>query len=146
MIVEKSMLGLPLFRSVKRGASKEKAAGSGDDVADVLAERIAKLNAVRTGVAEPEKDPIETRAAERFVPHRRKTFLTSANGKKIDAMIINVSMFGVAVDADFSKIKIEEVTMVGTHRVEPGRRIMRGTVFLFEKPLAPRSCGPDLVL
>lgn len=90
--------------------------------------------------------PTETRVAARFVPRRTKTILVSDGGKKVVARIINVSATGVAVEADFSQVSAESVVMVGERRVSPGRKIARGTVFLFEKPLPESLCGPDFIL
>ena len=88
----------------------------------------------------------ETRAAERFVPHRTATMLTTGSGKRVPARIINLSRTGVALEADLAGFTPEDVALVGTRPVVPGRRIALGVVFLFKKPLDPRLCGPDIVL
>lgn len=89
--------------------------------------------------------PTDTRAAERFVPRRIPTVLVTDSGKKLPARIINVSATGIAVEADFSQIPSAQIVMVGERRVSPGRKILRGTVFLFEKPLGPSLCTPDFI-
>lgn len=88
----------------------------------------------------------ETREAERFVPDRTATVLTTASGKRLSARIINISRIGVAVEMEGSAVAPEEVTLVGTRPVTPGRRIALGMVFLFAKPLDPKLCRPDIVL
>ena len=93
-----------------------------------------------------EPDAAQTRAAERFVPRRTATSLATANGKKLDARIINMSALGVAVEADFSQVRPDTVVMVGSHPVKQGRQITLGTVFLFVKPLDPKLCNPDIVV
>ena len=90
--------------------------------------------------------PSETRGADRFVPNRTSTVLTTTAGKRIAARIINISRTGVAVEAELSDVSAAEVATVGTRPVLPGRRIALGTVFLFKKPLDPKLCGPDIVL
>lgn len=93
-----------------------------------------------------EAEPSETRAAERFVPRKTATVLTTANGKRVAARIINISRTGVAVEPEAAGIAPGDVTLVGTRPVTPGRRIALGMVFLFVKPLDPKLCGPDIVL
>ena len=91
-------------------------------------------------------EPSETRSAERFVPHKTATVLTTAGGRRVAARIINISRTGVAVEAGSGEFDAAEITMVGTRPVTPGRRIALGMVFLFKKPLDPKLCGPDLIL
>ena len=93
-----------------------------------------------------ETEPSETRSAERFVPLRTTTILNSAAGRRLSARIINISRTGVAVEADFRDFGPEEVVMVGTRPVVPGRRIALGAVFQFKKPLDPKLCHPSIVL
>ena len=90
--------------------------------------------------------PSETRGAERFVPHRTATVLTTTSGKRIAARIINISQRAVAVEAEFKDVTAGDIATVGTRPVMPGRRIALGTVFLFKKPLDPKLCGPEIVL
>lgn len=113
---------------------------------NVLLGRIAQLNVAKPVAPEPQRTVVQTRSAERFVPHKRATVLTSASGKKLGARIINLSSVSVAIEADFSKMKPDEVHFVGSRRVLPGRRIMLGWVFLFEKPLGPQATQPDVIL
>ena len=87
-----------------------------------------------------------SRQAERFVPDRRNTMLSDKRGKWIRARIINVSATGVAVEADFSLFPPDAVVLVGQKPVTCGRAIRRGQVFVFEKPLDPSRCNPQLVL
>ena len=91
-------------------------------------------------------EPSETRAAERFVPNRTATVLTTATGKRLAARIINISRTGVAVEPEAAGLDPDDITLVGTRPVTPGRRIALGIVFLFKKPLDPKLCGPDIVL
>ena len=105
----------------------------------------------RVPVFEPAWDPVElepseTRSADRFVPHKTTTALTTTGGKRLAARIINVSRTGVAVEPEAPGVGPEEVVLVGTRPVTPGRRIALGMVFLFKKPLDPKLCGPDLIL
>ncbi len=91
-------------------------------------------------------EPSETREAERFVPHKTATVLTTVGGKRIAARIINISRTGVAVEPEAGGIGPEDIALVGTRPVSPGRRIALGMVFLFKKPLDPKLCGPDIIL
>jgi hypothetical protein len=109
------------------------------------------LAALRPAPVEPDRppadgEPSDTREAERFVPDKTATVLTTANGKRLSARIINISRTGVAVETEHSGIVPEEVTLVGTRPVTPGRRIALGMVFMFSKPLDPKLCRPDIVL
>ncbi|RYB06116.1 hypothetical protein [Lichenibacterium ramalinae] len=90
--------------------------------------------------------PSETRGAERFVPTRTGTVLTTVSGKRIAARIINISQTGVALEAELSEFGAGDIALVGTRPVLPGRRITLGIVFMFRKPLDPKHCGPDIVL
>ena len=107
--------------------------------------------APRPAASEPawdlaDAEPSETRSAERFVPSKTATVLTTTSGKRFSARIINVSRTGVAVEPEGNGVSPEDVTFVGTRPVTPGRRLALGMVFLFKKPLDPKLCGPDLVL
>ncbi len=109
------------------------------------------IGAPRPVPAAPAWDPVgvepsETRAAERFVPNRTATVLTTATGKRLAARIINISRTGVAVEAETAGLDPDDIALVGTRPVTPGRRIALGIVFLFKKPLDPKLCGPDIVL
>ena len=91
-------------------------------------------------------EPSETREAERFVPHKTATVLTTVGGKRVAARIINISRMGVAVEPESTGIGPDDIALVGTRPVTPGRRIALGMVFLFKKPLDPKLCGPDIIL
>jgi hypothetical protein len=95
---------------------------------------------------EPDDGPTDTRGAERFVPHKTSTVLTTAAGKRIFARIINISQTGVAIEAELADATPADIAMVGSRPVTPGRRIALGMVFLFKKPLDPKLCGPDIIL
>lgn len=88
----------------------------------------------------------ETRTAARVVPIRTATVLTMANGKRIAARIINVSRSGVAVEPESMEFQPEDVALVGTHPVTPGRRLALGMVFTFRKMLDEKAFGPQIVL
>ena len=92
------------------------------------------------------KTSSDTRGATRFVPLRAKTSLTIIGGKKMDARIINVSATGIAVEADFTAVGPESIEAIGLRKVLPGRRIRRGAVFLFVKPIDPKLCKPEIVI
>ncbi len=122
------------------------------EVAGSLSSIPRRLTPTRPEAAPPPPAPApdvaatETRVAPRFVPRRTKAVLVSDGGKKVTARIINVSATGVAVEADFSQVSAGSIVMAGERRVSPGRKIARGTVFLFEKPLPESLCGPDFIL
>ena len=90
--------------------------------------------------------PSETRSAQRFVPHRTSTVLTTASGKRIAARVINISQVGVALEAELGEHQPADIATVGSRPVTPGRRIALGMVFLFKKPLDPKLCNSDIVL
>ena len=93
-------------------------------------------------------DPLssDTRVADRFVPNKTSTMLTTWEGRRVAARIINISRMGVAVEAEFSDCGPGDIVMVGKRPVMAGRAIALGTVFLFEKPLDPKLCDPKIVL
>ncbi len=106
---------------------------------------------LKTALIEPPSEfpdplPSETRAANRFVPHRTSTMLTTSDGKRVPARIINISRMSVAVEAEFSGCSPGHIVTVGKRPVMPGRRITLGTVFLFKKPLDPKLCDPKIIL
>ena len=105
-----------------------------------------KVAPVEAFWSDEEAGPSETRAADRFVPLRTTTLLNTASGRRLSARIINISRTGVAVEADFGSIGVDEIALVGTRPVMPGRRIALGAVFLFKKPLDPKLCDPSIVL
>ena len=110
---------------------------------DITAPRPAPVDMV----ADLDEDaPGDTRGASRFVPHRTSTVLTTQSGKRIAARIINISQTGVALEAELGEVSPQDVITVGTRPVVPGRRITRGIVFLFKKPLDPKLCSADIIL
>ncbi len=88
----------------------------------------------------------DTREANRFVPHKTATVLTTTAGRRVAARIINISRVGVAVEAELGDCGPEEIMTVGTRPVTPGRRIALGMVFTFKKPLDPKLCDPSIIL
>ena len=138
------MLGLGKMWKAATGGGDAKAAGTPSTIP-------RDLSALRPAAAEaptPIDDaaPSETRKAERFVPLRTATVLTTTTGKRVAARIINISQTGVAVEAELSEFTPRDIATVGSRPVEPGRRITLGMVFLFKKPLDPKLCGPEIIL
>lgn len=103
--------------------------------------------AVQVDVLSPtETQSVQTREAERFVPHRTTTWLTTAKGKKLDGRIVNLSAAAVAIEANLSQLGSDTVTMVGSRPVSKGRPIALGMVFLFAKPIDRSLCNPNIIL
>jgi hypothetical protein len=117
------------------------------------AEHAAKLNhrisnvikQGRNSPALPERT-IETREEERFVPLYTTTSFTLKTGKRFDARIMNMSRFGVALDGDFAKVAVEDITLVGKHPVTHIRNLRPGAVFRFKTPLEEKTCNPTIIL
>ncbi len=108
--------------------------------------RIAKVaNSTRVSSSVPERT-IETRDEARFVPAFTSTSFTLKNGKRHDARIMNISRYGVALDADFSKIDVADVNLVGAHQVTHIRNLRKGSVFRFKTPLDPKLCTTSIIL
>ena len=91
-------------------------------------------------------EPSETRTAPRFLPAKTTTVLTTKSGKRLAARIINVSCTGVAVEAEAVDLRADDVAKVGSRPVTPGRRVAHGIVLVFQTPMKPEECGPDIVL
>jgi hypothetical protein len=111
-----------------------------------LSRRISKLlntNKAPSAIAER---TIETRHEERFVPQWTSTSFTLKNGKRYDARIMNMSRFGVALDADFSNIPVKDITFVGKHAVTHIRSLRPGAVFKFKIPLEDKQCNSSIIL
>ncbi len=89
---------------------------------------------------------IETRREERFIPLYTVTSFTLKSGKRFDARIMNLSKYAVAIDADFSKVAIEDITHVGKHAVTPVRILRPGAVFKFKTPIEDKLCNPSIIL
>ena len=137
------MIGLGRVWKTVRGGGQVEAPPASTIPRDVTAPRPASADPLWDAAA---AEPSETRAAERFVPHKTSTVLTTTGGKRLAARIINISRTGVAVEAELSGLGPADIATVGSRPVEPGRRIALGMVFLFKKPIDPKLCGPDLVL
>jgi hypothetical protein len=111
-----------------------------------LSHRISKLikkDRVSSAFAER---TIETREETRFVPQYTATSFTLKTGKRYDARIMNMSRFGVALDADFSQVVIEDITLVGKHPVTHIRNLRPGAVFKFKTPIEEKLCNPSIIL
>jgi hypothetical protein len=87
-----------------------------------------------------------TRKFERYVPVRPHTTLLDDRGKRHGARIMNLSATGVAVEANFGQLDVRSITHVGATPVKAGRRIQRGMVFIFDKPLDPTRCSENTTL
>lgn len=74
------------------------------------------------------------------------TILTTKSGKWLAARIINVSATGVAVEAEAADLRADDVAKIDSRPVTPGRRVAHGIVLVFQTPLKPEECGPDIVL
>lgn len=111
-----------------------------------LNRRISKLlNTNKAPFAIAERT-IETRDEARFVPQCTSTSFTLKNGKRYDARIMNMSRFGVALDADFSNIPVEDIALVGKRAVTHIRSLRPGAVFQFKIPLEDKQCNPSIIL
>jgi len=111
-----------------------------------LNRRISKLlNTNKTPSAIAERT-IETRTEDRFVPYNTSTSFTLKNGKRYDARIMNMSRFGVALDADFSNVPVEDIIFIGKRAVTHIRSLRPGAVFKFKTPLEDKQCDPSIIL
>ena len=89
---------------------------------------------------------IETRSSNRLIPYLQATRLSGGHGSTTAARIINLSRFGVAVEADMARACGEPVVMVGSKRIVYGRKIRCGMVFLFEHPIPPSRFKENMFL
>lgn len=88
----------------------------------------------------------ESRRARRFKPRYCRSSLTLNSGEKHEALIVNVSRFGVLVHADFKNIVPSDVIQIGSTDVKHVRRVDGGAAFTFAKELSLRACDEYLVL
>jgi hypothetical protein len=114
--------------------------------AEKLNHRISKfIKKHKASETRPERT-IETRAETRFVPKYTTTSFTLKSGKRHDARIMNMSRFGVALDADFTDVAVEDITLVGKHPVKHIRNLRPGAVFRFKTPIEEKLCNPSIIL
>ncbi len=90
---------------------------------------------------------VDTRRAPRFVPAQCTTSLLSKTGERYDdARIVNVSRYGVMIQADFSIVSPLDVSMIGSRQVDYVRRDHSGAAFEFALPLSFAQCNSMLLL
>jgi hypothetical protein len=111
-----------------------------------LHNRIAQVVAKPSSTHDHSVPPLESRRGRRFTPRYPKSSLTMSNGEKHDALILNVSRFGVLVSADFQSITPNDVVRVGSTDVNQVRRVHRGAAFAFTKQLNASACDELLIL
>jgi hypothetical protein len=112
----------------------------------ILQNRIAWVMARPEPAAVYSPLTLESRRAKRFAPLHPLISLTLNNGEKREARIVNVSRFGVLVDADFADINASDVIAVGSTNVKHVRHVKGGAAFMFTKPLSARAFDPNLML
>jgi hypothetical protein len=123
------------------------------DEASAEAEHAAKLSnraaqvATRTRVSPPVAErKTEMRALTRFVPQRAVTTITVKTGKRHSVRIMNMSRNGVAIEADFAQIAVEDITLVGQRAVTYIRNFRGAAVFRFNITLDEKECNPTIIL
>jgi hypothetical protein len=135
------------LRDLVTNRSKREDGGAPDaDDATILNDRAAQVaRQIRTSPPVAERT-LETRAQARFVPQRTVTSFTLKTGKRHSARIMNMSRYGVALEADFSKIAVEDIALVGQRAVTYIRNFRRGAVFRFKTALEEKLCNPTIIL
>lgn len=117
-----------------------------EESSHILQDRIARVMARPEPMAVYSAMTLESRRAKRFAPLHPLTSLTLNDGEKREGHIVNVSRFGVLVEADFADINASDVIAVGSTSVKHVRRVKGGAAFMFTKPLSARAFDPNLML
>ena len=83
---------------------------------------------------------------QRIKPNQDRVIVTPADGRKLTARILDVSMTGVALETDLPGIGIGSTVVIGSRKAMAVRKLAKGMGFQFQKSIPASAFDTDLVL
>lgn len=88
----------------------------------------------------PERRPL------RVKPWHDRVTVTPADGRKLTARVLDLSMAGVALETDLPGVGVGSTVVIGSRKALAMRKLARGMAFRFEKPIPEASFDADVVI
>lgn len=85
-------------------------------------------------------------ARRRVKPSQDRVVVTPADGRKLTARILDLSMTGVALETDLPGVGVGSTVVIGARKALAVRKLARGMAFQFEKSISPADFNTDIVL
>ncbi len=82
----------------------------------------------------------------RVKPNQDRVVVTPADGRKLTARVLDLSMTGVALETDLPNVGVGSTVVIGSRKALAVRKLARGLAFQFEKPIPAAEFNPDIVL
>jgi hypothetical protein len=89
---------------------------------------------------------VQGRRHERIVPRQTRTAVTTADGRSLNARIIDISQSGVALEGNFPGCAVGHRLQVGSHAARVVRVLARGLACEFIHVLPAGRLAPEIVL
>lgn len=83
---------------------------------------------------------------QRVKPSNDRVVVTPADGRKLVARVLDLSMSGVALDTDLPGIGVGSTVVIGARKALAVRKLSRGLAFQFERPIPAADFDTDIVL
>ncbi len=99
----------------------------------------------RPAPASPAAPPRSRRHA-RIKPRQTRTLIATEDGRKLNAVIADVSQSGVAIEGNLPGLWIGSMVTVGSRRAKAVRVLPRGMAFEFSTPVPAEALTEDFVL
>ncbi|WP_237478457.1 hypothetical protein [Lichenibacterium dinghuense] len=89
---------------------------------------------------------VKARRHARIKPRNTRTLIATEDGRRLNALIIDVSQSGVAIEGNLPGLWIGSMVTVGSRRAKAVRVLPRGMAFEFSMPVPAEALTVDFVL
>ena len=89
---------------------------------------------------------LRPRRHERIVPRQTRTTLLTTDGRRLNALIIDVSRSGVGLEGNYPGCSVDQQVTVGSHAARVVRVLPRTLACEFAQVLSASELTPDIVL
>ena len=83
---------------------------------------------------------------QRLKPKQDRVIVTPADGRKLTARIIDVSMSGVAIETDLPGVGLGSTVVIGSRKAMAVRKLARGMAFQFQRSIPASSFDVEILL
>lgn len=108
-------------------------------------ERDAATSRLRERIAHGAARPGDRRPV-RVKPWHDRVTVTPADGRKLTARVLDLSVAGVALETDLPGVGVGSTVVIGSRKALAMRKLPRGMAFRFETPIPEAGFDADVVL
>lgn len=83
---------------------------------------------------------------QRLRPKQDRVIVTPADGRKLTARIIDVSMSGVAIETDLPGVGLGSTVVIGSRKAMAVRKLARGMAFQFQRSIPAALFDTEILL